>query len=62
MGIIDKVKSLPTPLFILHFASKAVIALGLGVLLASQLEGLGWWIVGLGFVLSIPAAIKIHTK
>ena len=62
MGIIDKVKSLATPLFILHFASKAVIALGLGVLLASQLEGLGWWIVGLGFVLSIPAAIKIHTK
>jgi len=62
MGIVDKVKGLPTPLFILHFASKAVIAFGLGVLLANQIEGLGWLIVGLGLVLSIPAAIKIFTK
>lgn len=62
MGLIDKVKGLPTPLFILHFTSKAVITLGLGVLLANQLDGFGWWIIGLGLVLSIPAAIKIFTK
>ena len=62
MGIIDKVKGLPTPLFILHFSSKAIVALGLGVLLASRLEGLGGWIIGLGVLLSIPAAIKIFSK
>ncbi|NQU74493.1 MAG: hypothetical protein HQ547_07295 [Candidatus Omnitrophica bacterium] len=62
MGIIDKVKGLPTPLFILHFASKAVVAFGLGIVLGSRLEGLGWLIVGLGVVLSIPAVIRIFGK
>jgi len=62
MSIIDKVKGLPTPLFILHFLSKAIVALGLGVLLAGRLTGLGWWIVGIGVVLSIPTAIRIFKK
>ena len=62
MGIIDKVRGLPTPLFMLHFFSKIVFVFGLGILLASRLEGLGWWMIGLGVVLSIPTAIKILTK
>ena len=62
MGIIDRIKGLPTPLFILHFSSKVLFAFGLGILLANRLEGLGWLIVGLGVVLSIPTAIKILTK
>ncbi len=60
--MVDKVKGLPTPLFMLHFFSKMVFVFGLGILLASRLEGLGWWIIGLGVVLSIPTAIKILTK
>lgn len=62
MNMVDKVKGLPTPLFMLHFFSKMVFVFGLGILLASRLEGLGWWIIGLGVVLSIPTAIKILTK
>lgn len=62
MSIVDKIKALPTPLFVLHFASKAVFTFGLGILLASYLKGLGWWIVGLGVVLSIPSVIKIFGK
>ena len=60
--MIDKVKALSTPLFILHFFSKMIFAFGLGILLANRLEGLGWWIIGLGVVLSIPTAIKILAK
>jgi len=46
----------------MHFASKAIIALGIGVLLGSCLAGLGWWIVGLGVILSIAPATKIFKK
>lgn len=59
MCVLDKIKALPAPLFVLHFASKAIIAFGLGIILASYLQGLGWWIVGLGVVLSMPALSKI---
>jgi hypothetical protein len=62
MKMIDKVKNLPTPLFLLHFSSKMIFVFGLGVLLANQLQGLAWWIIGLGIVLSIPTAIKILSK
>ena len=62
MGIIDKVRGLPTPLFMLHFFSKMLFVFGLGILLGSRLEGLGWWLIGLGIVLSIPTAVKILTK
>ena len=62
MCLIDKVKALSTPLFILHFFSKMVLVFGLGIILANRLKGLGWWIIGLGVVLSIPTAIKILAK
>jgi len=60
--MMDKVKALPGPLFILHFSSKMIFVFGLGILLANRLEGLSWWIMGLGVVLSIPTAIKILFK
>jgi hypothetical protein len=62
MNIIEKVKGLPTPLFILHFSSKMLFAFGLGILLASRLQGAGWWIIGISIVLSMPSAIKILVK
>ena len=60
--MVDKVKGLTTPLFVLHFISKMLFVFGLGILLGSRLEGLGWWLIGLGIVLSIQTAVKILTK
>jgi hypothetical protein len=62
MNVIDKIKVLPTPLFILHFSSKVLIGFGLGIVVARCMQGLGWWIVGLGIVLSVPAIMKIWSK
>ena len=62
MSIIDKIKALPGPMFILHFSSKMLFVFGLGLLLGSRLEGLGWWMIGLGIALSIPTAVKILKK
>jgi hypothetical protein len=62
MSIIDKIKALPASLFILHFISKVIIGFGLGIVAARCMQGLGWWIVGLGIVLSVPAIVKIWSK
>jgi len=62
MGVIDKVKALPTPMFILFVSSKVIGGIGIGVLLGQALHGLGWWILILGVILSIPPAIKVFGK
>jgi len=62
MGLVDKVKGLPTPLFVMHFSSKMIICFGLGVILASYVGGAAWWIIGLGVALSILPIIKIFGK
>jgi mannose/fructose/N-acetylgalactosamine-specific phosphotransferase system component IIC len=58
MNLIKQVKKLETPMFILFVASKRIVGIGLGVLLAGVLQGTGWWILILGIVLSAVSAIK----
>ena len=62
MSLIDKVRGLPTPILVLFIASKLIIGVGLGVLLASCIAGLGWWIVIVGVLMSVPGALKIFSK
>jgi hypothetical protein len=42
MSIMDMIKTLPAPLFILYFASKVIIGFGLGTVLARCMQDLGW--------------------
>lgn len=62
MGIIDKVKLLPNPMFILFVSSKIVVGIGIGILISGLAEGAGLWILILGIMLSIPPAIKVFGK
>ncbi|NQT21958.1 MAG: hypothetical protein HQ579_00805 [Candidatus Omnitrophica bacterium] len=62
MSIVDKFRNLPTPLLLLHILSKAIIAFGLGVLLASYFKTYAVWIITGGIVLSIPPIYLILKK
>lgn len=59
MSLVDKVKDLPNPILVLFIASKLVIGIGIGALLASCLAGLGWWFVIIGVLMSVSGGIKI---
>ncbi len=62
MGILNKVKALPNPMFVLFVSSKVIAGIGIGVLISSCARGFGLWILLLGIVLSIPPVIKIFKK
>ena len=59
MSMVDKFRKLPTAMIILHIASKAIIALGLGALLAQWIGGFAWWLIIAGVVLSVPPVYMI---
>lgn len=60
--LINKLKRLSDKLLFLHFLAKLVLGIGIGVLLYQYLEGYGWWIVGLGLVMSFLGAWKAFQK
>jgi len=60
MSVVDRFRKLPTPMIVLHIASKAIIGIGLGAALAEWLGAYGWWIVVLGVALSIPPIYIIY--
>jgi len=67
MNYVDNFRKMPTPMIVLHVASKAIIAFGLGVLLGERIkDGSGglisispMLIILLGIILSVPPLIKI---
>ena len=62
MSILDKVKALPNPMFVLFVSSKVIAGIGIGVLISSCAKGFGLWIFLLGVFLSIPPVMKIFKK
>ena len=62
MKVLDKVKSLPDPMFILFVSSKVIAGIGIGILISDFAKGLGLWIILLGIILSVPPAIKVFGK
>ncbi len=59
MNLIEKVKNLDSIMFIFFFASKVLIAMGIGVLFAPYLKGVMWLLLLVGIVLSIIPAMTI---
>ncbi|MGB2629922.1 MAG: hypothetical protein WBD24_00765 [Candidatus Omnitrophota bacterium] len=54
VNLVDRLRALHGSMIGLHIFSKVLIGFGLGVVFAKHLAGLGWWIVLLGVVLSVP--------
>jgi len=59
MGAIEKVKSFSDAMFFLFVFSKATVGFGLGFIVAGDPHGIGWWVFGLGIILSIPGWKKV---
>lgn len=64
---IQRFRELPTALMMLHIGCKVIFALGLGALLAVSLKGANWQIIGwaliiISLVLSIPSSYAILKK
>ena len=59
MSLSDGVRKLPTPMLIVFVASKFILGIGIGVVLAQYLAPAGWWFIIIGFVLSLIAMLKI---
>ena len=62
MSIINNLRKLSTPMLLLFIASRAIIGLGLGLLLARYIGHLGWAILILGIILAIPDTYQVLTK
>ena len=62
MSVIDKMKGLSPPMFVLFVSSKFVVGVGIGVLLARYLTGFGGWILLVGVALSIVVLVKALTQ
>jgi ABC-type spermidine/putrescine transport system permease subunit II len=54
MGLADNFRKMSTSMIVLHVASKVIIGIGLGALLAEWIAPVAWWLVIAGIVLSIP--------
>ncbi|MDP3980116.1 MAG: hypothetical protein Q8Q33_01740 [Chlamydiota bacterium] len=62
MSIVDNLRSLSNSMLILFIASRFLIGLGLGIILAPYLKSLGLIILILGIVLAIPDTYKVIKK
>ena len=56
-NLIDGVKKLSAPMFVVFAASKVLVGIGLGVLLVKYLAPYGWWLLMAGIALSLICAI-----
>lgn len=62
MSMINKVKGLDTPTFILFVLAKVLGGLAIGILIAPYVGNIGWWALLAAFIISIPVLSKIFKK
>lgn len=62
MKMVDKVKALDTPMFILFVSVKALGGLAIGVIIAPYVGRIGWWILAAVVIMSIPVMLKVFKK
>lgn len=62
MIMVNKVKGLDTPTFILFVLAKALGGLAIGILIAPYVGNIGWWVLLASFIISTPVLSKILKK
>ena len=67
MGAIEKFRTLPTSIMILHVTGKFLFGIGMGILLASYIycynwQSIGWIIIVVALLTGIPGAYKVLKK
>ena len=62
MSMVEKVKALDTPMFMLFVSAKALGGVAIGILIAPYVGRIGWWVMLAAIIISIPVMMKIFKK
>ena len=62
MNMVGKVKVLDTPMFLLFVSAKAFGGMAIGIIIAPYVGNIGWWVLVLAIIISIPVMRKILKK
>jgi len=62
LGLMNKVKRLSPPMFVIFVLSKLIVGVGLGILLIQYLAPYGWWFLIVGIILSVFCVVKALQK
>lgn len=62
MKMVERVKALDTPMFVLFVSVKALGALAIGIIIAPYVGRIGWWVLVAAIIISIPVMLKVFKK
>ena len=62
MKMVERVKVLDTPMFVLFVSVKALGALAIGIIIAPYVGRIGWWVLVTAIIVSIPVMLKVFKK
>ena len=62
MRMVEKVKALDTPMFMLFVSVKALGAFAIGIIIAPYVGRIGWWVLLAAIIISIPVMVKVFSK
>ena len=62
MKMVERVKALDTPMFLLFVSVKALGALAIGIIIAPYVGNIGWWVLVAAIIISIPVMLKVFKK
>jgi len=57
--MVERVKALDTPMFMLFVGVKALGSLAIGIIIAPYVGRIGWWVLLAAIIISIPLMFKI---
>lgn len=57
--MVERVKALDTPMFILFVSAKALGGMAIGIIIAPYVGNIGWWVLAAAVIISIPVMLKI---
>ncbi|MDQ7825217.1 MAG: hypothetical protein RDV48_20615 [Candidatus Eremiobacteraeota bacterium] len=60
--MVDKLKALDTPMFLLFVSAKVLGGLAIGIMIAPYVGRIGWWVMLAAVIISIPVMIKIFKR
>ena len=62
MKMVDRVRALDNPTFLLYVSAKSIGGMAIGIIIAPYVGRIGWWVLVVAIIISIPVMIKIFKR
>lgn len=62
MGMIERCKQLPKPVFVLHVIARLLLGIGVGIFAAQYMPSSGWWVILAAVILALPMKYQLADK